>query len=188
MNRFTQVAVVVLALFSAACSDGPVTSDASVDRPQLTAQGGDLTKLAKYTDGRPKILLGMAWAQIGPAGGRVKLLDFELIIPKGAVSKTTKFTIRMPADPTGSEYVYAEFLPHGTRFAVPVTLLLPYKGTTSEGSEVHVMWNNAGTWVPFETSLTEDGRIAAKTNHFSEYGTEEGFSKGITLNGKPAVR
>ena len=185
MNRFTHVAVLALALLGAACSDGPQVSSPTQTTPQLsTSGGGDLTKLAKYTDGRPKILFGLAAATLGPAGGRIKLLDFEVIVPKGAVSKPTRFTIRMPADPTGSEYVYAEFSPHQT-FAVPLTLILPYKGTTSEGSEVHVMWNNAGVWVPFETSLTTDGRILTKTNHFSEYGTEDGFAKGITLNGRP---
>lgn len=185
MNRFTQIAVLGLALFGATCGEGPVTSDPAADRPQLSAQGGDLTKLARYTDGRPKVLLGIAAANIGPDGGRVKLLDFEVVVPPGAVAQSTRFSIKMPADPTGSEYVYAEFTPHGATFAVPVTLILPYKGTTSEGSDVRVMWNDAGTWVPFETSLTADGRIRATTNHFSEYGTEEGNSKGITLNGKP---
>jgi hypothetical protein len=184
MNRFTYIAVLALAIFSASCSDEPVTASRADGRPQFaTAQGGDLSALARYIDGRPKILLGISAATIGPAGGRLKLVDFEVIVPAGAVSTPTRFTIRMPADPTGSEYVYAEFSPHGTTFAVPLTIILPYKGTTSEGSEVHVMWNNAGEWVPFETSFTADGRIQAKTNHFSEYGTEDGFYKGITLNG-----
>jgi hypothetical protein len=186
MNRFTHAAVAGLVVLGAAsCSDGPVSSRSGLDRPQLSSQGGDLTKLAKYIDGRPKIMLGISAATIGPAGGRLKLQDFEVIVPAGAVSTPTRFTIRMPADPTGSEYVYAEFSPHGYTFGAPLTLILPYKGTTSEGSTVHVMWNDAGTWVPFETSLTADGRIQTKTNHFSEYGTEDGFSKGITLNGKP---
>jgi hypothetical protein len=184
MNRFTHAAVVALALLSVSC-EGPVTAGSARDGVQLSAAGGDLSRLAKYTDGRPKVMLGIAAATIGPAGGRLKLVDFEVIVPPGAVSTPTRFTIKMPADPTGSEYVYAEFSPHGSTFAVPLTLILPYKGTTSEGSTVHVMWNNAGTWVPFETSLTADGRIQTTTNHFSEYGTEDGFSKGITLNGKP---
>jgi hypothetical protein len=186
MNRFTHAAVAALMVVGAvSCSEGPISSRSEPDGPQLSTQGGDLSRLARYTDGRPKVFLGIAAATIGPAGGRLKLLDFEVIVPAGAVPTPTRFTIKMPADPTGSEYVYAEFSPHGYSFAQPLTLILPYKGTTSEGSEVHVMWNNAGTWVPFETVLTEDGRIQTKTNHFSEYGTEDGFSKGITLNGKP---
>ena len=186
MNRFTYAVVAALTVLSASCADGPVTAAAERDAPQLSAAGGDLSQLAKYIDGRPKILLGMAAATIGPAGGRLKLQDFEVIVPAGAVSKATRFGIKMPADPTGSEYVYAEFSPHGATFAVPVTLILPYKGTTAEGAEVSVMWNNLGDWVPFETSFTADGRIQTQTNHFSEYGTEDAYAKGITLNGKPA--
>ncbi|MGQ0813998.1 MAG: hypothetical protein ACT4O1_05985 [Gemmatimonadota bacterium] len=184
MNRFTRVAAVVLTLFSAACSDEPVTPHAT-GRQFSTAQGGDLSKVARYTSGAPDVLFGFASKSIGPAGGSIRLLDFEVIVPAKAVAKATNFTIRLPADPFGAEYAYAEFGPHGLRFATPVTIRLPYQGTTSEGGTPHVMWNNSGQWVAFPTSATEDGRIQAQTNHFSEYGTEETDpSRGITLAGK----
>jgi hypothetical protein len=192
MNRVTRVAVAALLLFSAACGDEPVTPSTASVRPQLaTAQGGDLTKLARWSDGGPNILFGFAMKSIGSAGGTIKLAGFEVIVPAGAVLKPTNFTIKLPADPSGSRYVWAEFGPHNQTFAVPVTLVLPYRGTTSEGSDtaVHVMWNDGGTWVKFETSVTADGRIQTNTNHFSEYGTEETEpARGITLAGKPVVR
>jgi hypothetical protein len=188
MNRVTHVAVAALLLFSVACSDEPVTPSSAAVRPQLaTTQGGDLTKLARWSDGGPHILFGFAMKSIGPAGGTIKIAGFEVIVPPGAVAKPTNFTIKLPADPSGSRYVWAEFGPHNQTFAFPVTLILPYRGTTSEGSEspVHVLWNNGGNWVPFETTVTADGRIQTKTNHFSEYGTEE-TARGITLAGKRA--
>lgn len=190
MNRFTRVAVAALLFGSVvSCGDGPVTPDQAQLRPQLiTAEGGDLTELARYSNGLPPILFGYALRLIGPAGGTVSLVGFEVTVPPGAVSKPTLFTIKLPADPTRSEYVWAEFGPHGITFSLPVTIKLPYRGTTSEGSTspVHVMWNNNGVWVPFETSVTADGRIQTKTTHFSEYGTEETQpSRGITLAGKP---
>ena len=193
MKQFTRIVATAALLFGAlGCSDGPVTPNQATVRPQLsTVEGGDLTKLARYSNGGPQILFGFALRLIGPAGGTVSLAGFEVNVPAGAVAKPTLFTIKLPADKTRAEYVWAEFGPHGQTFAVPVTLTLPYRGTTSEGSPApaHVMWNNDGTWVPFETSVTADGRIQTKTNHFSEYGTEETEpARGITLAGKPVVR
>lgn len=186
MNRFTHVAAVALAVFVTACADGPTTPD-TASSPQLSAAQSDLARVAKYAGGPPNLLFGYALRIIGPAGGTVKLLGFEVVVPPGAVSRPTVFTIRLPADPFGRQHVYAEFGPHGQQFAVPVTIKLPYDGTTSEGElAVHVLWFNGSQWVPFQTSLTGDGRIQAQTNHFSDYGTEQTTpQKGVIVSGKP---
>ena len=188
MNRFANATLFAVALLVAACSEGPVADERTSVRPRLSsAAGGDLSKIARYVDGRPEVLFGLAKTHIGPAGGTIRLLDFEVVVPPGAVSKMTTFTIKLPADPTGAQYAWAEFGPHGVTFATPVTLRLPYKGTSSEGIEpTRVMWFNGTDWVPFATTVTADGRIQAQTNHFSDYGTEEKEpSRGITLAGRP---
>lgn len=183
MKRFFSAAAVALTLLGAACDDAAVAPSPS--QAQFSASAADLDQLAKYRDGPPQIVIGFAMKAIGPAGGSIKLADFEVVVPKGAVSKWTNFTIRLPVDPKASPFVWAEFGPHNVKFAVPVTLRVPYKGTTADGSDaIHVMWYNGTAWVPLPTTLTTDGRIETLTDHFSEYGTEEAQpSKGITIAG-----
>jgi hypothetical protein len=185
MIRSTRIAAVAIALLVASCSDGPTPPVTTDLRPQLSSnQGGDLEHIARYKSGSmPRF--AFALRLIGPAGGTVKVAGFEVNVPKGAVSRLTLFTILLPHDPLRDDYVWAEFGPHGQRFARPVTIKLPYQGTTSEGTAPRVLWNNAGTWVAMPTNVTGDGRIETKTNHFSEYGTEEtAFSKGIIVSQK----
>lgn len=188
MNRFTLVAAAVAAgLVLAGCSDGPVTPGSNGTRPQLsTTQGGDLSVIARYTTG--PIYYGFAFKTIGTAGGTIKIAGFEVNVPAGAVSKNTTFSIVLPYDSQRREHVWAEFGPHNVQFAVPVTIKLPFKGTTAESTNpTHVLWNNGGTWVAYTTSLTADGRLQTQTNHFSEYGTEE-TNRGITLSGGKPYR
>jgi hypothetical protein len=183
MKRFLSAAAVALTLLGAACDDAAVAPSPS--QAQFSAASADLDALAKYRDGPPQIVIGFAMKAIGPAGGTISLAGFEVVVPKGAVSKWTNFTIRLPVDPNMGSYVWAEFGPHNVKFAQPVTLRVPYKGTTADGDEtVHVMWYNGRDWIQLPSTLTIDGRIETLTDHFSEYGTEEAQpSKGITLGG-----
>ena len=176
MKRSTHVAVLVAALAVAACSDGPVTPRAST-QPQFSSAEHEL-KVARFRSGRPDVPSRLAVKNIGPNGGSLTLSGFEVVVPAGAVSRPTLFSIRLPE----SDYVYAEFGPHGAQFSVPVTVILPVKGTTSEGAgHARVLWNNGTLWIPLQSSMTFDGRVQAATNHFSEYGTEQvGVGKGIT--------
>ena len=186
MNRLVRVVFGALPLLLSACGD--VTVAPQTTRQQFSAGATDLSNLAQYQKGPPQIVIGLALKSIGPAGGAIKLAGFEVNVPPGAVSRNTMFTIRLPVDPHNSNYVWAEFGPHGSRFNVPVTLTLPYSGTTSEGDNTtHVMWFDGETWVELPTTFTADGRISTLTNHFSDYGTEEVTpSRGITLSGRPA--
>lgn len=185
MNRLVRVIAGALPLLLAACGEVAVAPQTA---RQLSAAASDLSRLAQYQNGPPQIVIGFALKSIGPAGGTISLAGFEVNVPPGAVSKMTNFTIRLPVDPKMASYVWAEFGPHGMNFGAPVTLKVPYKGTTSEGVlTTHVMWYDAAQWVPLPTTFTADGRIQTLTSHFSEYGTEENQpSRGITLSGKPA--
>jgi hypothetical protein len=189
MNRLTR-AVVAVAVLVGACSESPTKPESAVRTQMASAEGSDLSPLARYTSTPPNLLMAFSQRLIGPAGGSVRLFDFEIIVPPGAVSKPTKFSIRLPADPTLAQRVFAEFTPHAQSFAVPVTIRLPYQGTTAEGdSAVHVLWFNGVDWVAYATTLTGDGRIQTTTNHFSDYGTEENaVNRGITLSGKRTSR
>jgi hypothetical protein len=171
----------LVVVITAGCGD--VATPVEVTR-QATSNGDNhLEALARYKT-RPQILIALAKKTIGPEGGTISILDFEVVVPPGAVDKPTRFSIRLPIDdPFKGDYVVAEFSPHNLKFNVPVTLRLPYKGTTAETiSGTRILWWNGSYWVPFETILREDGRLETKTDHFSEYGTEF-FFKGIVLVG-----
>jgi hypothetical protein len=171
-----------LVLAASSCAqDAPVEPSAP---PQFSLEAGKLEQLARYQTGPLQITIGLALKTIGPEGGSISLGGFEVIVPPGAVDKATRFSIRLPVDPQASEFVRAQFGPH-QEFAVPLTIRLPLRGTTSEEyTGARVLWWNGVEWVPFETTLTADGRIEAKTSHFSEYGTEgPEMSKGLILVG-----
>ena len=176
--RLCAIGGVVLGL---GCDAVPI---APVADPQFSTTE-KLQALARYNDGPLKITIAFAAKTIGPEGGSISILGFEAVVPPGAVASPTRFTIRLPVDPS-SEYVRAEFGPHGQQFAVPVTLRLPHKGTSAESNtSTRVLWWDGTTWVPFSTVLREDGRIETQTSHFSEYGTEDPNAKGITLANRP---
>jgi hypothetical protein len=132
---------------------------------------------------KPQITIAWAKAWIGPAGGRVDFVGFTVIVPAGAVDKVTMFTIKLPVDPQGSEHVVAEFGPHNTTFAKPLTIGFPYRGTTVEGDgSAAVVWWNDG-WVNMGGTVSADGsQIFTTTTHFSEFGTAS-YRGGLTLSG-----
>ena len=148
----------------------------------MTSTQPDVSAIARYQSGAPAVQFAWVKAWIGPKGGSAQLLDFEIVVPPGAVTKSTLFEIRLPMDRTGAERAMAEFRPHNVTFAVPVTIRLPYRGTTAESSTSRVLWWSGTQWEPFSTTVREDGRIETTTTHFSTYGTEEP-SRGITPAG-----
>ena len=181
MKRLALVATVALPILASACSDTPM---APISRPQnATVSDGGLAKVARYKSNIPRSGTTVGkW--IGPQGGTVSLSGFEIQVPPNAVSAPTLFTISVPWDARKLERVIADFGPSGMQFDVPVTITLPYQGTSSEDATLppHVLWNNGIDWVPLPSWLTNDGRIQTQTNHFSEYGTEDP-GRGITTAG-----
>ena len=137
----------------------------------LSAPSNAVAQLALFKV-KPQVTIAWAKAWIGPAGGRMDFVGFTVIVPPGAVDKVTMFTIKLPVDPQGSEHVVAEFGPHNTTFAKPLTIGFPYRGTTVEGDPgaTVVWWNNG--WVPMGGTVSADGaQIFTTTTHFSEFGT-----------------
>jgi hypothetical protein len=194
MNRPSRFLLLALAaVLHTACTEpsAPVPSEVGAGAAVLAsvhAGGPDLSLLATF---RSPPSLSTAWVRqwIGPEGGRLELNGFAIDVPAGAVSRTTQFSIRLPVDPRGAERVVAEFGPHEAVFAVPVTIELPYAGTSLEGalgSGTILWWNPAERdWVDVGAALTADGlRISTTTSHFSLYGVGSLFrSGGVTVSG-----
>ena len=180
MNRLTPrrcVALLLVALGTAACSDH---SALTAPVPQYSGVSGpDIEAIAQYRQGAPQFTIAWSMAWIGPEGGSVRMLDFEVVIPPGALARRTRIAIRLPVDPKSSTHAYAEFEPHGLQFAKPVTLRLPYSGTTAESAPSSVLWWSGSVWERFPTVVLPDGRIETTTTHFSTYGTEQP-GRGIT--------
>lgn len=188
-NVLLAVAATVVSA-TAGCTDGstPVSPGAALERGVLSPPGSrasatSIGQLARFGQ-KPQVTIAWAKAWIGPAGGRVDFAGFTLIVPRGAVARVTMFTIRLPVDPQGSEHVVAEFGPHNTTFARPLTIGFPYRGTTIEGDTgASVVWWNNG-WVPMGGTVSADGsQIFTQTPHFSEFGTAAYRGGTLTASG-----
>lgn len=180
IRKFGVSLALLLAIAGAGCSDvqQPTLSLAEPAAPSLSAS--DMSQLAKFQQ-KPQITIAWAKKWIGPEGGRLDFMGFAIEVPAGAVDKVTMFGIKLPVDPNGSERVVAEFAPHGVPFARPVSIELPYRGTTIEGASAPtVVWWNDG-WVDMGGTVTADGqRLRTSTDHFSTYGTTDA-SRGGTM-------
>ncbi|HEX6040920.1 hypothetical protein [Longimicrobium sp.] len=163
-----------LAVVGGGCSDVDPTGSArpaQVEPAGPSLSAGQLNPLARFRT-RPQVTIAWAKKWIGPEGGRLDFMGFAIDVPAGAVDRVTMFTLKLPVDPNGSEHVVAEFGPHAVKFAKPVSIEFPYRGTTIEGSSTPtVVWWNGG-WVGMGGSVTSDGqRLRTTTDHFSTYGT-----------------
>jgi len=182
--------VVLLALFAApGCADRAApTALAPAEVPAFGQAGSpDLERVATFRQ-RPSVTIAWAKKWIGPEGGRLDFQGFAIVVPAGAVEKVTQFSINLPVDPKGSERVVAEFGPHNQLFAKPVTIELPFQGTSIEASTTPtiVWWKDE--WVNMGASLTGDGlRLKTQTYHFSTYATTSDYvgsrSGTLTISG-----
>lgn len=149
------------------------------------APADELDIIARFRQ-TPVITIGWAKKWIGPEGGRMQFLGFALEVPPGAVDKVTMFSIRVPY-PKEPGRVVAEFGPHGRKFARPLILTFPYRGTTIDTeSDPLVVWWDSDRWVSMGGWLTGDGTtISTYTDHFSEYGTttDAAYRGGLALGG-----
>lgn len=180
----------VLLLMVAACSGEPTRPDAAW-QPQFgkgdngvgygpPAAQPDLRHIAKFEQRPTRPQPGQDHKLIGSEGGSLRIGDFEIVVPAGAVDKPTQFYIHLPVDPRLAWRAYAEFGPHQT-FLKPVTIRVPSAGTNAADLDPVVAWWQGRYWVPFPTTPTSDGRLEAQTSHFSYYGTY--LRKGLTTLG-----
>lgn len=173
-----------LALVLSACGDTQTAVEPRISprfSESVDARPNEAAQVAKYSGNLPQS--GFAMTMIGPRGGSLRLGEFEIVVPAGAVDAPTAFTIHLPLNvPGAAALAMAEFGPHGRNFKVPVTIRAPHLGTTAEADTgSRILWWTGSSWVPYPTRLREDGRLETTTTHFSEWGTEE--SRGITTAG-----
>ena len=185
----TLLSIFVLPLAAASCGDTETGGTHDIVGPEAwhgsASEHPTMRELARYRwDSKPRGAR-VAWEVIGPAGGRVELSGFEIVVPAGAVDRPQRFSIRLPPrESRQARFVHAVFEPHNVRFDVPVTLRTPLEGTTSEGYDARVLWWNERrtNWVELPTVPTDDGRLEIETDHFSIYGTQR-TSRGVTVAG-----
>lgn len=174
--------------FSRGVGQGPVNAASRatpsratpVPAPAETAEEipGDLDALASFLwpDTRGATIVNES---IGPEGGSVRLGDFEIVVPAGAVDSNTNFQIRLPPE-SHRDRVWAEFRPHNRSFNVPVLLRLPHAGTDAEAGAPALWWNGSA-WEALITTPLNDGRVETSVDHFSVYGVSR--VRGFTLPG-----
>ena len=193
LRRFLSGVVPVLALAAGCAEAGPFGGADQAVPVQARLKGETTLRVAeaeqvaayKVPKSKPENLWAKAW--IGPAGGSVEYYGFRIVVPAGAVSKVTMFTITLPKD--GTVRALAEFGPHNVTFAQPITIELPYAGTTAEGYDAQALWydESANAWVDAGGTLSADGqRVKTSVTHFSEYGTAEPasvFGGGTSTSG-----
>jgi len=111
------------------------------------------------------------YRDVGPAGGEVKASGVRLVIPPGALSDTTRVTIReVPA--TGAVGSGFEVAPKGLRLLAPARVFVGYDPTTvpdaSAPARVRLALRGNGRWNIYPaTSVNVAGRqVAAETAVF----------------------
>lgn len=192
----TIVAVVMAGVFSAACSDSataPLAPNAAVLSSTQQAYGaksstktssGSTQKNAGATVNVLSFKSGVktstsASKVIGPEGGYLTLPEtgFTLIVPMGAVSVPTTFTVT----PVGGKYVAYDFEPHGSTFKVPLTFMQDLSKTNytsgtplggayfSDKSLIDTAAGSAGVSELFTLSFDGFGVSFFSITHFSGY-------------------
>jgi len=112
--------------------------------------------------------------RIGPAGGTVRAGDYQIIVPPGAVDRSSVFHIKLPNGGGRGGRVYAEFT-SSRPFTKPVTIILPQDITNASPSSSILWWNDGSLeWEVMPTVPTGDGRLQTTTTHFSIYGVSRG--------------
>ncbi|HEX8362934.1 MAG TPA: hypothetical protein VF613_22615 [Longimicrobium sp.] len=186
LRRFLVGVVPMLAL-AAGCSEmdrpragmAPPVAARVANETMLTLQHVETVAQYRELRTKPENLWAKAW--IGPRGGTLEYYGFRIVVPAGAVDKVTMFTLSLPKE--GTERALAEFGPHNVKFAQPITIELPYAGTTSEGYAAKALWYDESTkqWTDQGGTLSADGlRVQTQVWHFSTYGTA--FMGGGTVS------
>jgi hypothetical protein len=149
--------------------------------------GGSVAKAMKWAPSHSKVDQTVS-AVVGPDGATLSLpgADFSMNIPAGALSAPTTITIISRA----GSYVVYDMLPHGLRFAVPVTAVQGLStvagyGTSASNSVRTAYLSQVNEQVAFDGSVSPVELEAATTyyygvqpiaethswivNHFSRY-------------------
>ena len=114
---------------------------------------------------------------IGSAGGTVTGPNgSQVVVPAGALSTNTSIAVAqssqgappLPAGMTSAGEMFA-LTPHGTQFAAPVTIKIPYdsSATTSGAAPVLYKTNAQNQWEPVSGAAFDSGVATAQISSFS---------------------
>lgn len=196
-HAFRNLALAVSAAAVISCGDyAGITSPSQPKLPPPTrivgasfafVTGGSVAKAMKWAPSHSKVDQTVS-AMVGPDGATLSLpgADFSMNIPAGALNAPTAITIVSRA----GSYVVYDMLPHGLRFAVPVTAVQGLStvagyGTSASNSVRSAYLSQANEQVAFDGSVSPVELEAATTyyygvqpvaethswivNHFSRY-------------------
>jgi hypothetical protein len=138
---FRSLGLVVGALATLNCGD--YTRSTSPTQPKLLlptrivgasftlVAGGSVARAVKWGSSHSKVDQSVS-AVVGPDGATLSLpgADFSMTIPAGALSAPTAITVVS----RGGTFVVYDMLPHGLRFALPVTASQGLSTTASYGT------------------------------------------------------
>jgi hypothetical protein len=113
---------------------------------------------------------------IGKAGGTVELADgASVVIPAGALSKDTMITVSVVPDPPALDATqmaageaYA-FEPHGTAFAMPVTITLPFTGGAPDAQVMKLDDAKDTSWTMVSGAVASGSVLTLQSMGFSIY-------------------
>ena len=131
---------------------------------------------------------------IGPAGGTVSNGGAQVVVPAGALSQTTSIAIEqtssgappLPAGVVSFGPMFA-FTPHGTTFAAPVTVTLPYDPSlVPAGTQVefYKTGSSQASWEAVPLASTAANSVTADVTGFS-YMTVAGTPPPAVERGEP---
>jgi hypothetical protein len=114
---------------------------------------------------------------IGTAGGTVSNGDAKVVVPAGALSQATSIAIEqtnsgappLPAGVVSFGPMFA-FTPHGTTFAAPVTVTLPYDASlVPAGTQVEFYKTDSSqsSWQSMPVTSTGSNSVTADVTGFS---------------------
>jgi hypothetical protein len=142
---------------------------------------------------------------IGPTGGTAQGANGEeLIVPGGALSTTVAFSLTeasvgtYPALPTGlsSAGPVFEFTPHGTQFATPATVRVPYTTMPPSPSDLVLLQaeEGASSWAPIPITATisspesaVEGAVSTLSYFTVAYSSSSDAGQAASCSGRAAV-
>jgi alpha-tubulin suppressor-like RCC1 family protein len=129
------------------------------------------------SDGTPPAPPAPTGTVIGPAGGTVTGPNgAQVVIPAGALTSDTTITIAQsasgaPAMPAGfAAFGLAfAFTPHGTTFAAPVTITVPFDPAALPAGRTPVLYktNAQGQWERVDNGIVSAATVSAQVTSFS---------------------
>lgn len=175
-NRLFLTAVLGAMLGAAACTGNESTPFEPAQPPAFSTVSGSAGGLPDdgWGEHRPSSCEALhaesESEDIGPRGGVLEVGPHRLVVPPGALLRSTRITGRITADSVNS----IQFFPEGLHFLVPVRLQLSYANCARlELKHMRVVYTSDDLLRVLELIPSEDRRgnsmVVGFISHFSRY-------------------